>query len=144
MDYHSLPGVHVVINVHPDSPAYRNGPGAVSQPRSMRPLSVDEALQFSPMTTAPIFGLGSSLAHLPLTYRKRASTHTSLSIDSIIRPDVGGSSSAGSFAFNRSAGKRAIEDLNKEAELGPDKSARLKETRGYLQELLDGDQLTEL
>lgn len=43
-------GVEVIIPSHGTS----NNPSE----RKQGPLSVDEALQFSPMTSAPVFGLG--------------------------------------------------------------------------------------
>ena len=53
------PGIQVVIQDHGTTK------GALQ--RSFRPLSVDEALQFSPMTSSPIFGLGelASPVHFP-------------------------------------------------------------------------------
>jgi cohesin loading factor subunit SCC2 len=52
------PGIQVVIQDH--------GTVKGASQRSFRPLSVDEALQFSPMTSSPVFGLGELLSLVPL------------------------------------------------------------------------------
>lgn len=58
MESHRYPGVQVVINGHVQGQATHQSSVSRLQQRSMRALSVEEALQFSPMTTAPVFGLG--------------------------------------------------------------------------------------
>lgn len=56
MDPNGHPAVQVVINGNGHGQTYgSNGPSF--QPRT-RSLAVDEALQYSPMSTAPVFGLG--------------------------------------------------------------------------------------
>lgn len=60
MDNHGRPGVQVVINGHPhmqQAPESAMGP-SYTHTQGFRPLSVDEALQYSSMSSAPIFGLG--------------------------------------------------------------------------------------
>jgi cohesin loading factor subunit SCC2 len=52
------PAVQVFINGYGQPQAYHHGGVNGAQQRLMKPLSVDEALQYSPMTSAPIFGLG--------------------------------------------------------------------------------------
>jgi cohesin loading factor subunit SCC2 len=52
------PAVQVVINGHLGLQAYYQASKNASQRLAM-PLSIDVALQYSPMTSAPIFGLGS-------------------------------------------------------------------------------------
>lgn len=67
MDQNWRPAVQVVINSHAQAPT-----GAVrgqAQPRE-RPLTVEEALQFSPMYSAPIFGLGELLRVKSESYLK--------------------------------------------------------------------------
>jgi cohesin loading factor subunit SCC2 len=54
MDQNGRPAVQVVINGHDQMPY-----GSNMQFRNQRPLSVDEALQYSSMSSAPVFGLGS-------------------------------------------------------------------------------------
>lgn len=59
---HPRPTIQVVINGlgQPQGypPSARNGaPNGTGQLHN-RPLQVDEALQYSPMTSAPVFGLG--------------------------------------------------------------------------------------
>ncbi|KAL1986340.1 hypothetical protein VTN96DRAFT_6572 [Rasamsonia emersonii] len=120
MDQARPPAVQVVINGHGQPQAYPHGGPNGAQQRHMRPLSVDEALQYSPMTSAPIFGL-----------------------DSILRPDVGGPSSTGSIGYSRRAGRNLLNDLDNETRLGLEKSTQLSTAQEYLQQLLDGDQLTE-
>lgn len=56
MEQNGRPAVQVVINGHL-SPQQAHGPNMSPQNFS-RPLSVDEALQYSSMTSAPVFGLG--------------------------------------------------------------------------------------
>ena len=53
------PAVQVVINGHPQAQALSqvHHPGGPPQRRD-RPLYVEEALQYSPMSSSPIFGLG--------------------------------------------------------------------------------------
>ncbi|KAI9926693.1 Sister chromatid cohesion protein 2 [Aspergillus wentii] len=117
MDQNWRPAVQVVINGHPQAQAHApNGPPQ----RRARPLSVDEALQYSPMSSSPVFGL-----------------------DCILRPDIGRPSNTTSINHILQAGRTAIHDLNSEIQSGRDESNRLETSREYLQQLLDGEQLTE-
>ncbi|KAE8145423.1 putative sister chromatid cohesion protein Mis4 [Aspergillus avenaceus] len=116
MDRNWPPAVQVVINGHPQAQAHTAG---LPQRRD-RPLSVEEALQYSPMSSAPIFGL-----------------------DCILRPDVGRPPTTTSINHILQNGRIALNDLNGEVSSGRDESSRLETSREYLQQLLDGDQLTE-
>lgn len=66
MDQGRRPAVQVVVgslgqsqnNFHGAPNGASNGVPNGMRPQVVRPLMVDEALQFSPMTTAPVFGLG--------------------------------------------------------------------------------------
>lgn len=70
MDQGRFPAVQVVIGSLGQSQNHFHGgasdgmangiPNGVPRPVT-RPLLVDEALQFSPMSTAPVFGLGECL-----------------------------------------------------------------------------------
>ncbi|KAI2790334.1 hypothetical protein POX_d05844 [Penicillium oxalicum] len=122
MDNHGRPGVQVVINGHPhmqQAPESAMGP-SYTHTQGFRPLSVDEALQYSSMSSAPIFGL-----------------------DCVIRPDVGRPSNTTSINHVLQAGRVTLSELDAEIETGLDESSRLETSREYLQQLLDGDQLTE-
>lgn len=55
MDQNGRPAVQVVINGH-DHP--QRPYGAMNHQGQPQPLSVDEALQYSSMSSAPVFGLG--------------------------------------------------------------------------------------
>ena len=57
MDQNGRPAVQVVINGYDQTQAYRSNMHLQNQPR---PLSVDEALKYSSMSSAPVFGLGLS------------------------------------------------------------------------------------
>jgi cohesin loading factor subunit SCC2 len=59
MDQNWGPAVQVVINNghHSQALAHSQHPPGMSQRRE-RPLFVEEALQYSPMSSAPVFGLG--------------------------------------------------------------------------------------
>jgi len=57
MDPNWRPAVQVVINTA-NGYGQSYGPNAQTQQRQTRPLAVDEALQYSPMSSAPVFGLG--------------------------------------------------------------------------------------
>ncbi|KAK2806187.1 hypothetical protein FQN50_005910 [Emmonsiellopsis sp. PD_5] len=104
------PGIQVVI---PDHHGSSNGTGE----RLARALSVDEALQFSPMTSAPIFGL-----------------------DSILRPDVGQPSLASlSSTHDRKTAGEIIDALDDETQSSTGESTRLETTRQYLQHILNED-----
>ncbi|RAL10629.1 putative sister chromatid cohesion protein Mis4 [Aspergillus homomorphus CBS 101889] len=111
------PAVQVVINGHPQ--AQPVGPGGQARGWN-RPLFVEEALQCSPMYTAPVFG-----------------------IDCILRPDVGRPPSTTSINHIVQSGRTTLSDLNNEIQSGRAESNRLETSREYLQQLLDGDQLTE-
>lgn len=64
MDHNGRPAVQVVINGPGQSqPAYGSN---MSLQNQVRPLSVDEALQYSSMSSAPVFGLG-LWSHQPST-----------------------------------------------------------------------------
>ncbi|OJJ47969.1 hypothetical protein ASPZODRAFT_131592 [Penicilliopsis zonata CBS 506.65] len=117
MDQTWHPAVQVVINGPSQAPVHSsNGPSQ----RLGRPLPVDEALKYSPMSSAPVFGL-----------------------DSILRPDVGRSSSTAPINHIIQAGRTVMNDLDSEIRSGKEESARLETSREYLQQLLHGDQLTE-
>ncbi|EQL31479.1 cohesin loading factor subunit SCC2 [Blastomyces dermatitidis ATCC 26199] len=108
------PGIQVVISDHGASNSNSTGE------RLAKALSVDEALQFSPMTSVPVFGL-----------------------DSILRPDVGQPSLSNlSSTHDRKAAGEIIDDLDDETQASAGESTRLETTRQYLQALLNG-QLTE-
>ncbi|PYI01852.1 sister chromatid cohesion protein Mis4 [Aspergillus sclerotiicarbonarius CBS 121057] len=111
------PAVQVVINGHPQA----QGHAPTGQPpRWNRPLAVEEALQYSPMSSSPVFGL-----------------------DCILRPDVGRPPNTTSINHILQSGRTALSTLNGEIQSGRDESNRLETSREYLQQLLDGDQLTE-
>ncbi|KAJ5655823.1 Armadillo-like helical [Penicillium longicatenatum] len=112
------PAVQVIINGHPQS-QQAHTPNMSLSNRS-RPLSVDEALQYSSMSSAPVFG-----------------------IDCIVRPDVGRPSTTTSINHVLQAGRNTLSELDAEIQSGQDESSRLETSREYLQQLLDGDQLTE-
>ncbi|KAL1955286.1 hypothetical protein VTO42DRAFT_8818 [Malbranchea cinnamomea] len=107
------PGNQVIIPHHgPQS----NGDAQ----RLPRPLSVDEALRFSPMTSAPVFGL-----------------------DSIMRPDIGHASLLDwPLPYDTASAGRMIDILDNETQSNPDKSAELSCLQADLQRLLKGDNLT--
>lgn len=65
-------------------------------------------------------------------------------LDCILRPDVGRPPNTTSINHILQSGRTALSDLNAEVQAGPDESNRLETSREYLQQLLDGDQLTEL
>ncbi|KAJ9269431.1 hypothetical protein DTO212C5_4494 [Paecilomyces variotii] len=119
MDQIRHPAVQVVINGHPQAAAHGHGTVNGTGQRHVRPLSVDEALRYSPMSSAPIFGL-----------------------DCILHPDIGRSSTTAAVGHDRSA-RNTLHDLDNETRSGSGESTRLETTREYLQQLLDGDQLTE-
>ncbi|KAJ5653654.1 hypothetical protein N7490_000657 [Penicillium lividum] len=112
------PAAQVILNGYPQS-QQAHKPNMSLSNRS-RPLSVDEALQYSSMSSAPIFGL-----------------------DCIIRPDVGRQSNTTSINHVLQAGRNILSELDAEIQSGQDESSRLETSREYLQQLLDGDQLTE-
>ncbi|PKY02976.1 ARM repeat-containing protein [Aspergillus campestris IBT 28561] len=116
------PAVQVVINGHPQAQALSQAHHGSGPPqRRDRPLYVEEALQYSPMSSSPIFGL-----------------------DCILRPDVGRPPNTTSINHILQSGRTALSDLNAEVQAGgADESNRLETSREYLQQLLDGDQLTE-
>ncbi|KAJ5506139.1 Armadillo-like helical [Penicillium expansum] len=116
MDQNGRPAVQVVINGHDQMPPY----GSNMQFQNQRPLSVDEALQYSSMSSAPVFGL-----------------------DCILRPDVGRPSNTTSINHVLQEGRKTLGELDTEMQSGQDDSSRLETSREYIQQLLDGDQLTE-
>ncbi|KAJ5102720.1 hypothetical protein N7532_003249 [Penicillium argentinense] len=122
MDQNGHPSVQVVINAHSQSHAGygSNGANMPFQQAQSRPLSVDEALQYSSMSSAPVFGL-----------------------DCVIRPDVGRPSTTTSINHVLQAGRNTLSELDEEIQSGQDESNHLETSREYLQQLLDGDQLTE-
>ncbi|KAE8354628.1 sister chromatid cohesion C-terminus-domain-containing protein [Aspergillus coremiiformis] len=117
MDRSWHPAVQVVINGHPQAQVHSSS--GIPQRRD-RPLSVEEALQYSPMSSSPIFGL-----------------------DCILRPDVGRPPTTTSINHILQSGRTALNELSGEVLSGRDESSRLETSREYLQQLLDGDQLTE-
>ncbi|KAJ5815424.1 Armadillo-like helical [Penicillium riverlandense] len=117
MDFSNGPAVQVVINNN-RQPGSRDD--IMPPPSMMRPLSVDEALQYSSMSNAPVFGL-----------------------DCILRPDVGRPSQTTSINHILQAGRNTLSELDAEIQSGKDESSRLETSREYLQQLLDGNELTE-
>ncbi|KKK18791.1 hypothetical protein P175DRAFT_0439863 [Aspergillus ochraceoroseus IBT 24754] len=117
MDQNRHPAVQVIINSHLQ--AQDNGSPGLLQHRD-RPLAVEMALQYSPMYSTPIFGL-----------------------DCILRPDVGRPPTTTSINHILQSGRIALNDLNIEIRSGQHESNRLETSREYLQQLLDGEQLTE-
>ncbi|KAL4980851.1 sister chromatid cohesion C-terminus-domain-containing protein [Aspergillus desertorum] len=117
MDPNQCTAVEIVINSHDQT--HVGGAKGQSQRRE-RPLAVEEALQYSPMYSTPIFGL-----------------------DCILRPDVGRPPSTTSINHILQSGRTALNDLNDDIRSGRHDSSRLETSREYLQHLLDGDQLTE-
>ncbi|KAL5048467.1 hypothetical protein BDW71DRAFT_177744 [Aspergillus fruticulosus] len=111
------PPVQVVINSHAQTQV---GGSRGQAQRQGRPLAVEEALQYSPMYSTPIFGL-----------------------DCILRPDVGRPPTTTSINHILQSGRTALNDLNDDIRLARHESSRLETSREYLQHLLDGDQLTE-
>ncbi|KAJ5101563.1 hypothetical protein NUU61_003785 [Penicillium alfredii] len=118
MDQNGRPDVQVVIN-GPSQSQQAYGANMSLQNHS-RPLSVDEALQYSSMSSAPVFGL-----------------------DCILRPDIGRPSNTTSINHVLQAGRNTLSELDAEIQSGRDESSHLETSRGYLQQLLDGDQLSE-
>ncbi|KAJ5721049.1 uncharacterized protein N7483_008983 [Penicillium malachiteum] len=117
MDQHGH-AVQVIVNGHLQSqPGHTSN---MSLSNRSRPLSVDEALQYSSMSSAPVFGL-----------------------DCIIQPDVGRPSNTTSINHVLQAGRNTLNELDAEIESGQDDSSRPDTSCKYLQQLLDGDQLTE-
>ncbi|KAE8375452.1 sister chromatid cohesion C-terminus-domain-containing protein [Aspergillus bertholletiae] len=117
MDRNWHPAVQVIMNGHPQAQAHTSS--GLPQ-RQDKPLSVEEALQFSPMSSSPIFGL-----------------------DCILRPDVGRPPNTTSINHILQSGRTTLTELDGEVSSGRDESNRLETSREYLQQLLDGDQLTE-
>ncbi|KAL2817377.1 sister chromatid cohesion C-terminus-domain-containing protein [Aspergillus granulosus] len=117
MDQNWRPAVQVVINSHVQAQ-----PGSMGTPlqRRERPLGVEEALQYSPMYSTPIFGL-----------------------DCILRPDVSRPPTTTSIDHILQSGRAALNELNDDIQSEWQESSRLETSREYLQHLLDGEQLTE-
>ncbi|KAL6233672.1 hypothetical protein BDW75DRAFT_214518 [Aspergillus navahoensis] len=111
------PAVQVVINSHAQAQA--GGARGPAQRRE-KPLAVEEALQYSPMYSTPVFGL-----------------------DCILRPDVGRPPTTTSINHILQSGRTALNILNDDIRSGRHESSRLETSREYLQHLLDGDHLTE-
>ncbi|KAL4896228.1 putative sister chromatid cohesion protein Mis4 [Aspergillus ambiguus] len=118
MDQNWRPALQVVINNGPQAVAHNQHSPARPQRRE-RPLFVEEALQYSPMSSAPVFGL-----------------------DCILRPDVGRPPTTTSINHILQSGRITLNELNGDVH-GRDETSRLETSREYLQQLLDGDQLTE-
>lgn len=64
--------------------------------------------------------------------------------DCILRPDVGRPSNTTSINHVLQEGRKTLGELDSEMQSGQDDSSRLEMSREYIQQLLDGDQLTEL
>lgn len=144
MDQNGRPPVQVVINSHPSShlqPLQQSGPNMSLQ--QSRSLSVDEALQYSSMSSAPIFGVGQSTPNSH-TYHPKYPSNAWITADCILHPDVGRPSNTTSINHVLQAGRNTLRELDAEIQSGQDESSRLETSREYLQQLLDGDQLTEL
>ena len=143
MDPNRRPTVQVVINGNGHGQAQVHG----STERRTRPLAVDEALQYSPMSSSPVFGLGMSgliVLCCLVTTTVADSSFSSLLLDCILRPDVGRPSNTTSINHILQAGRSALNQLNSDFESGCDESNRFDTSREYIQQLLDPDQLTEL
>ncbi|CEL04447.1 Putative Function: C. cinereus rad9 acts as a sister chromatid cohesion molecule [Aspergillus calidoustus] len=117
MDPNWRPAVQVVINSHAQA---QPGGTRVPMQRRERPLGVEEALQYSPMYSTPIFGL-----------------------DCILRPDVGRPPTTTSINHIIQSGRAALNELSDDIRSERQESSRLETSREYLQHLLDGEQLTE-
>ncbi|KAL5334515.1 sister chromatid cohesion C-terminus-domain-containing protein [Aspergillus crustosus] len=117
MDQSWRPAVQVVINSHAQA---QSGLPRGSLHRRERPLAVEEALQYSPMYSTPIFGL-----------------------DCILRPDVGRPATTTSINHILQSGRTTLNDLNDDIQPGRHESSRLETSREYLQHLLDGEKMTE-
>jgi len=138
MDPNWRPAVQVAINAY--GQVY--GPNEQAQQRQTRPLAVDEALQYSPMSSAPVFGLGTNILFDQFDIATIADSFSLL--DCVLRPDIGRPSSTTSINHILQAGRSALSDLDSDIRSGTDEPSRLDTSREYLQQLLDGDQLTEL
>lgn len=64
--------------------------------------------------------------------------------DCILRPDVGRPSNTTSINHVLQEGRKTLGELDADMQPGRDESSRLETSREYIQQLLDGDQLTEL
>lgn len=64
--------------------------------------------------------------------------------DCVIRPDVGRPATTTSINHVLQAGRNTLSELDADIQSGQDESSRLEMSREYLQQLLDGEQLTEL
>lgn len=65
-------------------------------------------------------------------------------LDCILRPDIGRTSIATSINHIIQAGRTVKSELDTEIRSGHGESSRLETSREYLQQLLDGQKLTEL
>ncbi|KAL4958007.1 sister chromatid cohesion C-terminus-domain-containing protein [Aspergillus filifer] len=119
MDQNWRPAVQVVINSQAHAQNGNVRPQGQFQRRE-RPLAVEEALQYSPMYSTPVFGL-----------------------DCILRPDVGRPPTTTSINHILQSGRSALNDLNDDIQSGRHESSRLETSREYLQHLLHPDQLSE-
>ncbi|KAJ5545210.1 hypothetical protein N7461_007514 [Penicillium sp. DV-2018c] len=117
MDQNGRPAFQMDLNGNDQMAHYGSHTKYQDQPR---PLSVDEALQYSSMSSAPVFGL-----------------------ECILRPDVGRPSNTTSISHVLQEGRKTLGELDAEMQAGRDESGRLETSREYIQQLLDGDQLTE-
>ncbi|KAJ5567102.1 hypothetical protein N7535_006408 [Penicillium sp. DV-2018c] len=117
MDQNGRPAFQMDLNGNDQMAHYGSHMKYQDQPR---PLSVDEALQYSSMSSAPVFGL-----------------------ECILRPDVGRPSNTTSISHVLQEGRKTLGELDVEMQAGRDESGRLETSREYIQQLLDGDQLTE-
>jgi cohesin loading factor subunit SCC2 len=141
MDPNWRPAVQVVINSHAQA---QPGGTRVPMQRRERPLGVEEALQYSPMYSTPIFGLG-RFKQTPESYVSLTDTFSSLlSPDCILRPDVGRPPTTTSINHIIQSGRAALNELSDDIRSERQESSRLETSREYLQHLLDGEQLTEL
>ncbi|KAK2746050.1 Sister chromatid cohesion protein 2 [Myotisia sp. PD_48] len=103
---HLHPGFEVVI---PPQGASSN-----ASKRTPRPLSVEEALQFSPMTSAPVFGL-----------------------DSILRPQIDQPSLTNwKCTHDSQAAGRIVDELDNDTQADPTGSKRVQITQKTIQKLL--------
>lgn len=66
------------------------------------------------------------------------------SLDCVLRPEIGRSTNTTSINHILQAGRSSLSDLDSDIASGRDDSTRLDTSREYLQQLLNGDKLTEL
>ena len=113
-----------------------------SQNGRLRPLSVQEALQYSPFTTSTTAGHGMALFW---KYLARLSTDL-LNSDRIPVPQVGLASSSSSLTTSaeRKAIRRSLEEISRNSMKHQNGPKSLQDVRHSVEMLLDGEALPEL